>query len=154
GIVLNMPTGSAPTNHPPVIGSQSFHVNENSPAGTVVGTVVATDPDPGQTLTYAIAGDNASGAFALDPATGRITVANPAALNFEAAPPLSLLVRVTDSGSPTQSASALVVVTLDDVNEAPVFVLTGPYGVDENSAAGTPVGLAFAQDPGAGQTGS
>ncbi|HPT02987.1 MAG TPA: right-handed parallel beta-helix repeat-containing protein, partial [Bacteroidales bacterium] len=45
-------TGS--TNHPPVISNQSFSLNENSANGSIVGTVVASDPDAGQTLTYSI----------------------------------------------------------------------------------------------------
>ncbi len=151
-IVLNLPTSPAPTNHSPVIGSQSFSLNENSPLGTVVGTVAATDPDSGQTLTYAIIGGIPAGAFALNSATGQITVADPSLLNYEATPSLNLIVRVTDNGSPTLSASALVTINLTDVNEAPVFALTGPYRVNENSAAATPVGLGLAIDPDAGQT--
>jgi len=151
-IALNMPTSPAPANNVPVIASQTFSVNENSPVGTVVGTVVATDADAGQTLTYTITGGNPSGAFAIDSATGQITVANPSALNFEGASILGLTVKVTDNGSPVQSATAGMVVHVNDVNESPTFVLTGPYSVAENSAAGTTVGLAIATDPDAGQT--
>jgi hypothetical protein len=151
-IALNMPTSPAAVNNAPVMGSQTFSVNENSPVGTVVGTVAATDADAGQTLTYTITGGNPSGAFAIDSATGQITVANPSALNYESTSILGLVVQVTDNGSPAQSASAGIIVHVNDVNETPAFVLTGPYSVAENSAAGTTVGLAIATDPDAGQT--
>ena len=47
-----------------------------------------TDPDVGQAHTFAITAGNTAGAFAIDPATGQITVANSAALDFETNPGL------------------------------------------------------------------
>ena len=67
-------------NDAPVVDDQTIGpVDENSAAGTVVGTVVASDVDAGQSLTYAITAGNTSGAFAIDPGTGEITVANASA---------------------------------------------------------------------------
>ena len=40
-------------NNNPDINAQSFAVNENSASGTLVGTLTATDPDAGDTFTYA-----------------------------------------------------------------------------------------------------
>ena len=48
---------------------------------TAVGTVVATDPNAGQTLTYSIQSGNTNGAFAINTSSGAITVANSAALS-------------------------------------------------------------------------
>ena len=98
-----------------------FEVDENVPDGTVVGTVTATDPDHATTLTYAITGGNPSGAFAIDPQTGVITVANASVLDFESNPTFTLTVRVTDNGTPAIPVSTSVVVTLNDVNDAPVL---------------------------------
>ena len=53
-------------NEAPIVNDQSFSMNENAAKGTVVGTVVATDPDAGDTLTYAITGGNTGGAFAIN----------------------------------------------------------------------------------------
>ncbi len=55
----------------------TFSLRPNSPNGTAVGTLAATDPEKGA-LTYAILSGNPSGAFAINPATGVITVANSA----------------------------------------------------------------------------
>jgi len=89
-IVLNMPTSPVPTNHSPTILGQSLSVNENSAFGAVVGTVAASDPDAGQTLSYAIIGGNAGGAFAIDSATGVVTVANSSARHSPSQAPTAL----------------------------------------------------------------
>src|SRR5207248_3060248 len=70
-----------------------FSLNENSAAGTAVGSVTATDPDACQTLTYSIVGGNTSGAFAINGSTGQITVANAAALDNETTASFNLTVQ-------------------------------------------------------------
>ncbi|MEZ5199616.1 MAG: cadherin repeat domain-containing protein, partial [Bacteroidales bacterium] len=45
-------------NEIPLISNQSFTISENTSNGTSVGTVVASDPDNGQTLTYSIISGN------------------------------------------------------------------------------------------------
>lgn len=125
-----------PTNQPPTVATANWSLAENTAAGTPVGTVAASDPDAGQTLTFAIIGGNDAGAFAINPATGQISVANAAALDFETSPVFQLTVRVTDSGAPPLSATAAVVVTLQDLAEPPVsmaggnLVVTGTSGAD------------------------
>src|SRR5205807_952338 len=57
---------ATPVNNHPTIAGQSFSVVDGSPNGTVVGTVVAGDPDAGQTLKYAIIGGNTGGTFQID----------------------------------------------------------------------------------------
>lgn len=141
----------ADVNELPQIGSQSFAIDENSGYGTVVGTVAASDPDAGQSLTYSIDAGNAGGAFEINAATGQITVANVAALDFETTPSFSLAVSVVDDGAPSQSASTTVTIALSDVNEVPQ-IDTQSFAVDENSANGTVVGTAMAADPDAGQS--
>ena len=138
-------------NHPPVIAAHAFSVAEKSPNGTVVGTVTATDPDEGQTPAYAITAGNANGVFAIDAATGRITVNNSSALDHETQEVCTLTVQVTDTGAPPQSSAATVTVTVGDVNEAPV-INGQAFSVDERSPNGTVVGTVVASDPDEGQT--
>ncbi len=138
-------------NEAPVVTSTSFSLNENSANGTAVGTVSASDPDAGQTRTFAITGGNTNNAFAINPTTGALTVNNSAALNFEATPTFSLTITATDNGTPAQSGSATVTVNLTNVNEAPVVTST-TFSLNENSANGTAVGTVSASDPDAGQT--
>ncbi|HEY0510734.1 MAG TPA: IPTL-CTERM sorting domain-containing protein [Thermoanaerobaculia bacterium] len=142
-----------PTNRPPVVNNATFSIPENSPNGTNVGTPVTfTDPDPGQTHSYAITAGNAGGAFAINAATGQITVANSAALDFEVTPTFSLTVQVTDNGTPVQSGTGTVTVNLTNVNEKPV-VNPATFAVTEGSPNGTNVGTPVTfTDPDAGQT--
>jgi VCBS repeat-containing protein len=95
-------------------------VPENSANGTIVGTVTFTDPDAGQSHTFAITAGNTGGAFAITATTGQITVANSEGLGFETTPTFTLTVRVTDNGTPPLSGSAIITVNLTNVNKEPV----------------------------------
>lgn len=128
-------------NDPPTIDPQTFSVDENSPATTPVGTVVAMDNETPTGLTYAITAGDPSGLFAINPSTGAITVAK-SGLDHESVPSFELTVEVTDPGS--LSDSATVTININDVNEAPVL---DPIG---NQSAFVDQELAFtatASDP-------
>ena len=106
-ITLNLPEPPAsppppppPANTAPTLGDLTIPLAENPAAGAAVADLDATDPDAGQTLTYAITGGNTNGAFAIDPSTGVISVANPAAVDYETTPSFALTVTVTDNGGP------------------------------------------------------
>ncbi len=109
-----------PVNDAPTLAPATLSLPENSPNGTGVGTIVGADVD-GDALTYAIVAGNTAGAFAIDPASGVVTVANSAALDFETTPIFALAVRATDTGG--LSAQATVTINLTDVNEAPVVAI-------------------------------
>ncbi|MDQ1363919.1 MAG: nitrite reductase (NO-forming) / hydroxylamine reductase [Pseudomonadota bacterium] len=94
-------------NLPPVVNNQSFSINENSANGTLVGTVIASDPNGG-TLSYSITAGNTSSAFAINTSTGALTVANSAALDYETITQFSLTVRVADSGGLSDTATITV----------------------------------------------
>lgn len=102
-------------NEQPDVSPQVFNVDENSTNGTVVGTVIASDPDAGNTLTYAITGGNVSSAFAINSLTGEITVTNSTALDFETRPTFSLTVQVTDNQG--SSRKAVMTINLNNVAE-------------------------------------
>jgi VCBS repeat-containing protein len=138
-------------NEAPVVTPATFSINENSANGVMVGTVTATDPDAGQTRTFAITAGNTGNAFSINAATGALTVNNAAALNFEVTPSFTLTVTATDNGTPVQSGSAAVTINLNNVNEAPV-VTAATFSINENSSSGTAVGTVTATDPDAGQT--
>lgn len=105
-------------NQPPVAHDGAVEIDENTVVGAAVGQVNASDPDVGQTLSFAIVGGNVGGAFAIDNATGQITVANPAALDFESTPEFLLQVLVTDDAANPLGDTASVTVQLRDVFEA------------------------------------
>ncbi|MBI1348668.1 hypothetical protein GC163_20540, partial [bacterium] len=100
-------------NEQPLISPQTFNVDENSPNGTSVGTVVASDPDAMDVFSYAITGGNVSHAFAIDSATGVLTVNNSAALDSFTRPTFHLSVQVTDANG--LSRKAVITITVDPV---------------------------------------
>ncbi len=114
---------------PTIASSFTFSVAENSALNASVGTVLATDPDPG-VLTYALLGDSP---FAINATTGAITVAQPAQLDFETKTSWPLGVRVTDD----QGATNFTIVTVNilDANDAPV-VTTLPTSPRYNETPG------------------
>ena len=91
-------------------------VAENSSNATSVGFVIATGGDPAAT-SFTLT-DNAGGRFAIDSATGEITVADGSLLNFEDNASHDVTVEVTDG---TTTYSELVTIDVSDINEAPAF---------------------------------
>lgn len=75
----------------------TFNVTELSPNGTVLGTTKAYDPDAGDSLTYSVVGGTGAGIFAVNSATGQITLSNTAAVNYEVTSSYTLDVLATDS---------------------------------------------------------
>jgi len=130
----------APVNHPPTISNQSFRVNEGSANGTSVGTVVASDPDSGNVLSYSITAGNTSSAFSINASTGVLSVSNSAALATNTT--FGLTVTVTDGGG----LSAFATVTVN-VNKAPT-IANQTFSVNESTANGTSVGAVAASDAG------
>lgn len=138
-------------NEPPVIINQTFSVNENSANGTIVGTVKATNPEPGQAIAYSILSGNKNNAFAIHSTTGAVTVANSAALDYQTDPSFSLVVQVQDNGPGNLSSHAIVKIALIYINESPV-IGNQSFSVNENSANGTVVDTVKAIDPNKGQS--
>ena len=151
-----------PTSIAGVVGC--FSVNENSAVGTTVAStnpsaayptgVYGTDPDTldGQTVTYSLLPTgNVGGAFTIDANTGVLSVAASVLDHEGSTPSYTLTVAVTDSfeDAPIQTR-AQVVITVEDVNEAPVIVDTtrhvrestdSPPSIDDmSSVVGTAVG--------------
>jgi Ca2+-binding RTX toxin-like protein len=112
-------------NDPPQDLSLSANtVPENAANGTLVGFAQATDPDANAVLTYSlVSGGDAGGRFAIDAATGAITVADGGRLDFEAGPTQTIIVRATDQGG--LFTERVFVINLTDVNEAPTIISDG-----------------------------
>ena len=127
-------------NENPELDNVSFDIPEDATTGSLVGTVVADDPDTGlnASLTYLITAGNESGLFAIDNA-GNITTTG--ALDHESpGVPYQLTVEVRDrnGGADYLSDTAVVTVNVGDVNEAPVLPNKTIY-VDEDYISTTPI---------------
>ncbi|MEZ6101439.1 MAG: putative Ig domain-containing protein [Pirellulaceae bacterium] len=118
-------------NDPPEINDQSFQVADDAANGTVVGNVLATDPDVGDTLTYQITAGNASDAFAINSTNGQLTVNDANQLILDAV--FNLTVQVTDNGTPQMVDMATVTVTVTNGNHAPEVTAIDDKDANENS---------------------
>lgn len=104
-------------NEAPEIEPAEFHVAENSPAKTKVGTVVAHDAeDPDSVLVFSLA--EKSNEFEIT-SSGRITVKSGANLDYETKNRYDLKVSVTDSQG--ASSTATVKILIDDIREIPTI---------------------------------
>jgi hypothetical protein len=136
-------------NHPPSgISLSNSSVAENQPAGTLVGTLGATDPDPDDSFVFSLVagpGGPDSGGFRVD--GGRLVTAGP--FDYETQGSYSVIVRVTDhlglsldrpfaiavtdvaeNAAPTPSVGA--------VNDAPVAA-ADTYSTTEEGPLAVPV---------------
>jgi PKD repeat protein/Tol biopolymer transport system component len=127
---------SAPTD----ISLSPDTVAQNASAGTVVGTLSATDPDSGETFTFS-GGD---GQFSVN--GDQVVVAGA----LSSSGPQNFSVTVTDSaGNPY---SEVLVINVTTVNSAPTDITLSPDTVAQNASAGTVVGTLTATDPDSGDT--
>ena len=127
-----------------------LRVDENSPDGTVVGQLSATDAE-NDTPTFSLT-DDAGGRFAIDASTGEISVADGSLLDHEAQASHSVTVQVDDgNGGITEKSYTL---TVNDISEAAVIGGTDTAIVTEDDAATlTASGALTVADDDAGEAG-
>ncbi|TAE74427.1 MAG: hypothetical protein EAZ65_01775 [Verrucomicrobia bacterium] len=126
-----------------VAGGESFRgfsIAENTANGSNVGTV--TPVNVSGTLTYTISAGNAGNALTMNPSSGALTVANSSALDFETLStrfddPATIELFVTISNTTGGSETVRVLVTVTDMNEAPVISTPASVTLLENTLAGT-----------------
>ncbi|WP_025664652.1 NHL repeat-containing protein [Aquimarina megaterium] len=129
-------------NMPPVITAQSFTIAENSSFNTIVGSVVASDPD-NDNLTYTMT--NLAGAVAEFEMTGNEIKLKSGFLDYETLTSHTATVTVNDG---TFTTSAQVTITVTNVNEAPVFGNSSTtFTAAENIAETVVIGTLSAIDP-------
>ena len=129
-----------------VANDNSGTLAESAAIGSAVAIVTTTDPDAGDSVSFAITGGNTGNAFAID-TNGNITTAT--GLNYEASPSYSLIVTATDGGG--LSNSATVTVTVTNVNEAIVANDTSGT-LAEDAIVGSAVATVTTSDPDAGDS--
>jgi hypothetical protein len=111
--------------------------------GGVVGTVAATDPDAGDTLTFSV--DDSR----FEIVSGQLKLKDGVSLDYEAVKTIPLKITATDAGGLSTVKSVTLSVT--NVNEAPGTPSLSNQSVAEN-AAGAVIGTVASTDPDAGDT--
>ncbi len=135
-VLLHIPVpNSAPTD----LVIDDVDIDENSAAGTLVGTLSATDT-VGDILTYSLT-DDAGGLFVINPTTGALTTTAP--LDYEIDVSHNIVVRVTDQGGLFEEITFTIAV--QDLNEAPTAV-ADPVAVDEDATSSNLYDLLLGND--------
>ncbi|KAI1238644.1 hypothetical protein IHE44_0013382 [Lamprotornis superbus] len=137
-------------NDPPVftLGTYNVQISEGVPPGTHVTFVSAFDSDSVPSwsrFSYFIGSGNENSAFSINPQTGQVTVT--AELDRETLPVYNLSVLAIDSGTPSATGSASLLVTLEDINDNGPTLSTRQGEVLENNRAGTLVMTLQSSDP-------
>ena len=129
-------------------------VLENAGEGTYTGLTIAfpdtAHADGGAFFSLV---DNANGVFAIDPVSGRVTVARSQGLDYERTTSLSIVVSGEDAKG--EKATGNFFIQVGDLNEFPIGQLedvdAAPNEVGRQSPLGAATGLTlYAQDPDAG----
>jgi len=139
-----------PVNHAPTaISLDNSSVPENQPVDTIVGVFSTTDPDVGNTFTYALVsgtGDMDNSSFNINSNSLRTS----AIFNYEAKNSYSIRVRSTDQGALTFEKQFTINVI--DVNETPTNINLSSSTVAEDQPVNTIVGAFSTTDPDTGNT--
>ncbi len=135
--------------HEPVFSKKLYTAEliENNYIGAEVTTVSAVDSDLGKNseVTYSLA-NHMRKYFSIDPKTGVITAQK--SIDREETDQLRFYVFASDNGREKKTASVLVIVDIQDVNDqVPTFTRNSySFSVDENMPSGTRVGMVSAED--------
>ncbi|KAI8510906.1 hypothetical protein Bbelb_118220 [Branchiostoma belcheri] len=130
-----------------------FSLPENSPAGTPIGTVTATDLDqgPNAVIGYYIVNEDLDDLFGVDQKNGDIVVLK--VLDREKVHVIEFIVGARDKGTPFKQAEVRVILTITDQNDnspqftQPIYV----FRLKKSDPTGTEVGRVLALDPDEGR---
>jgi len=138
-------TISQEPNQAPIISDQSFSITENSANGTTVGTVVASDPDPNQTLAFVIIYGNNNNIFSINALTGELTLIDSSALDKNSS--FLLGIAAFDNGLGYLFSAANITVSLIPASNEPPVISDQKFPILKNSSNGSSVGIVKASDP-------
>ncbi|XP_052781279.1 protocadherin Fat 4-like isoform X2 [Mya arenaria] len=126
----------------------SYSLDENVANPTAVRTVTATDSDSGANgnVVYSIVSGSGRSYFTIDSITGEISTA--AGIDYESLISFDLIVEAKDSGTPSLSASCIVRISVNDLNDnAPVLQAANvAISIPEDTGIGTTVATLMATD--------
>ncbi|XP_059202502.1 protocadherin alpha-3-like [Centropristis striata] len=146
--------------NPPVFTQDSYtvHLKENSPLGTTVIRVNATDLDEGSNgeVVYSFGNDvdaRTRASFDLNAITGVITVAG--SIDFEECSRYEIDIQASDKGAATLATDKSIIIHVVDVNDnAPDIEVTSfSHALPEDSKPGTTVALVSVKDSDSGLNG-
>ncbi len=144
---------------PSDVSLSNTQIPENSGVGSLVGTLMTSDPDSGQSFTYSLS-DNAGGRFRIISNRLEVALSNNSCLtrggdscllNYEQSKIQTIMVRSQDNGLPPLSFEKEFTINLTDVNDRPRDLSLSSNRVPENATRGYLIGQLSATDEDAGQ---
>ena len=115
-------------------------IKENSPAGTVIGSLIVEDPDSGDKYKFGIARDSRD-----DFAVQGLNLVSKRSFNYEEEQNFSVSIQVTDSGS--ESLVGQVFVEVENRNEKPRLMGEKKTSFSHAENLGKIVGRLLVEDP-------
>lgn len=116
---------TASLNSAPIIEDQRITVTSNADAANAIGSVVANDPDPDQTIEFSIIAGNSNEFFTIDAHTGVISFNNINQFEFEQSGEYIIMVSVKDDEGAESSASIII-----DYQYIPLIIYIDPENND------------------------
>ena len=133
----------------PIFNDTIVNVNENVPEATLIVSLIATDADNLNSLSYSIVSGDDNEIFHLQNGNGHnLYLTKYDSINYELYQQFELVISVTDGDSIRE---ANVTINVNDLNEWPILN-ADEFNVDEMAANNTLVGTISANDPDIGQT--
>ncbi|MEM7585073.1 MAG: cadherin domain-containing protein, partial [Acidobacteriota bacterium] len=129
---------------PVIAPGQVFAASDASGSGASVGTVRL---EAGGTVTFSIVSGNTGNAFAINGATGEITVATPGALDASTTPSYTLLIQAQDTTAPHPFDQEPVANRRWHPPTAPSITTGQVFAVDDAAAIGGVVGTVALDQP-------
>ncbi|XP_029959667.1 protocadherin gamma-A6-like isoform X9 [Salarias fasciatus] len=130
-------------------------VHENSPLGTIVMTVTATDADQGSNgqITYSISSilDNTRGLFEVNEKTGEIRLKGN--VDYEKSRSFQINIRASDDGGLVDSCKVMIdVIDMND-NKPHIHIMSKTNAISEDAQLGTVVTMINIKDADSGENG-
>ncbi|MCG9127788.1 cadherin domain-containing protein [Candidatus Poribacteria bacterium] len=118
----------------------ALNINENVAAASNIGSpITASDVDAGDSISYSLGGDDADD-FDIGSTSGQVQTKSD--LDFEDKSSYTVVIIATDSGTPGLTGMITATITVNDINDAPVFSdgESTMRSVDENTTSGSNIG--------------
>ena len=149
-LVVTVAVGNVAPSSPTDGNAAANTIAEGAANGAVVGITAQAADVNGGTITYSLA-DNAGGRFAINAATGVVTVADGSLLNFEGASSHQVTVHAADPAGAASPDQTFTIAVTNVAPSSPTDANAAANAITEGAANGTAVGLiAQAADPSGG----
>ncbi|XP_075902597.1 protocadherin gamma-A11-like isoform X39 [Nelusetta ayraudi] len=130
-------------------------IKENSPSGTIVATVTATDADDGPNgkVTYSISNilDHAHGLFEIDEESGEIQLKGK--VDYEKSRTFQINIRASDDGGLVDSCKLIIEVVDMNDNKPDIHIMSKSNLISEDAKPGTVVTMINVEDSDSGDNG-